>query len=127
MTTTLIALISTAPASSQAIATACSYLFRSLGSVLGLAGLAATFQQLLRIRLEAQLKGEHDAETIIRRVRESLDSIDALPEDIREVVRNVYAKSINTTLVIMTAISAGALVASCTLHFCPLPQLLHVK
>ncbi|KFZ01292.1 hypothetical protein V500_00807, partial [Pseudogymnoascus sp. VKM F-4518 (FW-2643)] len=51
VTTTLIALVACADPSNMAIVTACSYLFRSLGSVVGASLSAALIQQRLRYQL----------------------------------------------------------------------------
>ena len=109
----MIAIISNAAIADQAIATACSYLFRSLGSVLALAGLAAYFQQLLRIKLHEKLGSGDEADTIVRKVRESLTYLDNLPEEVRIVVRGTYKEAISSVFAVMIGICACALVSAC--------------
>ncbi|KAI4134394.1 MAG: hypothetical protein LQ347_001572 [Umbilicaria vellea] len=67
VTTSLIALISNASPADQAVATACSYLFRSLGSVVGLSISATVVQQSLRIQLRDRLRSGKDADNIVSR------------------------------------------------------------
>jgi hypothetical protein len=72
VTTTLIGLIANASHTDQAVATACSYLFRSLGSVFGLSVCATAFNTTLRKTLESALEGDKDAIEISERVRAGL-------------------------------------------------------
>ena len=112
VTTSLIALISNAAPADQAIATACSYLFRSLGSVLGLSVQSALFQALLRKNLEKRLTGDTDAAEIARRVRESLDFVRELSPLLQVKVRAAYGESVIAVFGSVIAISSGAMVAS---------------
>ncbi|KAL9004997.1 MAG: hypothetical protein Q9188_002211 [Gyalolechia gomerana] len=91
VTSSLIGLISNAAQTDQAVATACSYLFRTLGSVVGLALSATVVQQSLRNQLQDQLNSGEDAEEIAQRVRESLDYVKTLPPDMRQIVRECYS------------------------------------
>ncbi|KAJ5202097.1 uncharacterized protein N7498_006760 [Penicillium cinerascens] len=95
VTTTLIGLISNASFEDQAVVTACSYLFRSLGSVIGLSLSASVVQQLLRERLRSELQDSKDIEQIVNGVRESLDYIRGLDPDVAQIVRNCYGWSTN--------------------------------
>lgn len=91
VTSSLIGLISNAAQADQAVATACSYLFRTLGSVVGLALSATVVQQSLRNQLEDQLNNGDDAEEVVQRVRQSLDYIKTLPPEVRQIVRECYS------------------------------------
>ena len=113
VTSTLIALISNAAPEDQAIATACSYLFRSLGSVLGLSGLSAVVQQTLKGWLQDKLKSEHYAEDLVKKVRESLDFIRTLDPELQDIVRRAYGGAINTVFGVMIGIVSLALISSC--------------
>ncbi|KZT20836.1 MFS general substrate transporter [Neolentinus lepideus HHB14362 ss-1] len=91
ITTTLIALIANAGPEDQAIATAVSYLYRSLGSVMGISIGSTLVQDKLRNLLRKRLAGEDlDVEEIARRVRESLTYVDELQPRIRAIVRQSY-------------------------------------
>ena len=113
VTTTLISLIANAAPRDQAVATACSYLFRSLGSVVGMSIAATVVQQSLRNQLSKRLENGKDAEQIVRRVRKSLDVIKTLEPRIAEIVRQCYGKSTGYGFMVMTGIVACALISSC--------------
>lgn len=71
---------------------ACSYLFRALGSSIGVSAGSAVLQQVLRTQLAARL-GDDDndaARAIEERVRESLDYIRQLEPRVADVVRACY-------------------------------------
>lgn len=114
-TTTLIALIANAAPEDQAIATACSYLFRSLGSVVVLSLTASIIQQSLKNQLQEHLNSEKDAEEIVKRVRESLDYVRTLEPAVREAVRQCYASATRSGFVFVLAIGCCAMLASCEL------------
>lgn len=112
-TTTLIGLIANAAPEDQAVATACSYLFRSLGSVVILALSASVIQQSLRSQLQEQLSSGKDADEIVRRVRESLDYVKTLNPTVQEAVRQCYASSTRNGFVFMFGIACCGMVSSC--------------
>lgn len=113
VTTSLIALIANASPADQAVATACSYLFRSLGSVVGLSLSATVVQQSLRIQLRDRLKSGKDAEHIVNRVRQSLDYIKTLDPEAREIVRQCYGTATRAGFALMLGIVACAMLSSC--------------
>ncbi len=119
VTTSLIGLIANASPQDQAVATACSYLFRSLGSVVGLSLSATVVQQSLRNQLQDKLNSGKDAEDIVKRVRESLDYIRTLDPDVREVVRQCYGSATRHGFGLMLGIVSFAMLSSCT---CSLPS-----
>ena len=112
VTTTLISIIANAPPEDQAIATACSYLFRSLGSVVGLSISATVVQQSLRNQLRDKLNSGRDADEIVRKVRESLDVIKTLEPTVAEIVRKCYGTATSHGFMLMTGIVACALISS---------------
>lgn len=93
VTTTLIALIANATHEDQAVVTACSYLFRSLGSVMGVSLCATAANSALRAALTKDLGNGHDAEKIARKVRQSLQYVKTLEPEIAEIVMGCYARS----------------------------------
>ena len=115
VTTSLIGLIANAAQEDQAIATACSYLFRSLGSVIGVSLSATVIQQSLRQQLKDKLGSGKDAENIVRRVRESLKYLDQLDPSTREIVRRCYANATTAGFGVMIGIAAFAALSSCEL------------
>ena len=113
VTTSLIGLIANASTEDQAIATACSYLFRSLGSVLGLSLSATVVQQSLKTQLKDRLKSGRNAEQIVRRVRESLDYVKTLEPEVREVVEECYGVATRNGFCLMLIFAAFAMLSSC--------------
>ncbi|OJD33705.1 mfs multidrug transporter [Diplodia corticola] len=112
VTTTLIGLISNAAHADQAVATACSYLFRSLGSVFGVSIAATLVNQELRLRLARALGPGDEAARLAERVRESIEVIWSLPPEVQVVVRRCYAESTRVAFGLMIALVAGAAVAA---------------
>ncbi|TRM60766.1 hypothetical protein BD626DRAFT_503794 [Schizophyllum amplum] len=110
-TTSLISLIANAGPADQAIATAGSYLFRSLGQVTGLAIANTVLQNVLRKTLREKLHGQ-DVDEIVRRVRESLDYLEELGPEARGIVRYSYEHALNTAFWVM-ACSAGLALVTC--------------
>ncbi|KAL8420091.1 hypothetical protein RB594_003027 [Gaeumannomyces avenae] len=90
LTTTLVALISNAAQGDTAVVIACSYLFRSLGSAIGVSLMSALLQQVLRMQLAARLGDGDEAARIGERVRESLDFIKELGPELAAIVRDCY-------------------------------------
>ncbi|TFK33386.1 member of the major facilitator superfamily [Crucibulum laeve] len=111
ITTSLISLIANAGQADQAIATAVSYLFRSLGSVVGLSIGSTLVQDTLRSSLRAKLTGQ-DADEIVRRVRESLSYVDELDPITRAIVRCSYEQAIHVALWFSVIMGFFALLSS---------------
>ncbi|KAL4918942.1 hypothetical protein BDW62DRAFT_210117 [Aspergillus aurantiobrunneus] len=95
VTTTLISLISNATPEDQAVVTACSYLFRSLGSVIGLSLSSTVVQQVLRERLRYALRDNNDIDRIVDGVRQSLEFIKTLDPLVARTVRDCYGWATN--------------------------------
>ena len=116
VTSTLIGLIANASHDDQAIATACSYLFRSLGSVFGISMSATVANQALRNNLANELPRlglpEKEAAAIADRVRQSLAYLSQLKPDVRAVVVDCYAKSTTAAFAVQVVLLAGAAVSA---------------
>ncbi|KAH7871339.1 MFS general substrate transporter [Lentinula edodes] len=119
ITTSLVALIANAGPADQAAATAASYLFRSLGIVVGLSVASSLVQVTLRKELRRHLEG-HDIDEIVRQVRRSLDYIDQLNPSMRTVVRDSYEKAIHVTLWFSVSMTVCAAVCSLFIKVKPL-------
>lgn len=104
--------VSNATPEDQAVVTACSYLFRSLGSVIGLSLSSTVVQQLLRSRLRDALHDSKDIDRIVDGVRQSLDFIKTLDPAVGRVVRGCYGWATNKGFGFMVAIVFFALVSS---------------
>jgi predicted MFS family arabinose efflux permease len=112
VTTALIALISNAAPEDQAVTTACSYLFRSLGSVIGISLSSTVVQQSLRNHLIHDLGSGKEADKIVQKVRRSLEYIKTLEPEVREVVRRCYGHAVRDSFVLMIGIVFFATVSS---------------
>ncbi|CAG8034425.1 unnamed protein product [Penicillium olsonii] len=113
VTTTLIGLISNASYEDQAVVTACSYLFRSLGSVIGLSLSSTVVQQLLRDRLRTGLHDNKNIDQIVEGVRQSLDFIKTLDPTTAKIVRDSYGWSTNKGFAFMVVVVFFALLSGC--------------
>ncbi|THH10361.1 hypothetical protein EW145_g1391 [Phellinidium pouzarii] len=109
LTTTLIAIIANADPEDQAIATAISYLFRSLGSVLGISVGSTLVQNALRTNLRDRLtEKDIDVDSIVERVRTSLGSLTTLPPDIQVIVRSSYTEAVRSAFIFSLVLAVGA-------------------
>ncbi|KAE8399449.1 hypothetical protein BDV37DRAFT_275250 [Aspergillus pseudonomiae] len=104
VTSTLICLISNSTPEDQAVVTACSYLFRSLGSVIGLSLSSTVVQQILRGRLRSALRDSKDIDRIVDGVRQSLDFIKTLDPSVAKAVRGCYGWAMNKGFAFMIAV-----------------------
>ncbi|KAI1633730.1 MFS general substrate transporter [Biscogniauxia mediterranea] len=117
ITALLIAIIASVPrggaSSDVPVAIACSYLFRSLGSTLGISVTTAALQQALRLGLEKELDGDKErARAIEEAVRRSLDYVRQLEPHLADVVRRCYAAATRAAFVPAGVLAASALVAA---------------
>ncbi|KAI9862336.1 MAG: hypothetical protein M1813_004812 [Trichoglossum hirsutum] len=112
VTSSLVALIANAAAEDQAVAIAGSYLFRSLGSVIGVSLSATVVQESLRTHLRKALESGKEADEIVKHVRESLDYIKTLEPGVRDAVRNCYGKATQASFILSMVIAAGAAASS---------------
>jgi hypothetical protein len=94
------------------VVTACTYLFRALGSVFGVSMCATAFNQTLRKSLQAALKGDDDAAEIAERVRASLTFFKSLEPDLQAVVRDCYEQSTKAALGLSLGLVMGSAVSA---------------
>ncbi|KAJ5759010.1 hypothetical protein N7520_006166 [Penicillium odoratum] len=113
VTSTLVGLISNSTVEDQAVVTACSYLFRSMGSMIGVSLSSSVVQQLLRERLRSDLHDSKNIDEIVNGVRESLDYIKKLDPEIAKIVRNCYAWSTNKGFGFLTIVVFFAFFSAC--------------
>ncbi|KAI1078440.1 MFS general substrate transporter [Whalleya microplaca] len=113
ITTTLIAIIANAASEDMAVAIACSYLFRSLGTTLGISVSTAVLQQVLRTSLASALGGDRGrAAEIEEGVRQSLDYIRGLEPALAELVRSCYAVATQHAFIPVVAFAVCALLST---------------
>ncbi|KAJ3576364.1 hypothetical protein NP233_g456 [Leucocoprinus birnbaumii] len=111
ITTSLISLIANAGRADQAIATAVSYLFRSLGSVVGLSIGSTIVQSTLRSVLHRTLHGK-DTDEIAQKVRESLEYLKTLDPETQLIVRSAYGDAVHNVLIFSVSMAVAAMVSS---------------
>ncbi|KAI0446124.1 major facilitator superfamily domain-containing protein [Xylaria telfairii] len=110
--TTLIAIIVHTTPEDAAMAIAYSYLFRSLGTTIGVGISTATLQQMLRVNLEQELGGADRAREIEEKVRQSLDYIKTLDPDVMKVVQKCYAIATQWAFVPIAGFAVLAILSS---------------
>ena len=111
LTMTLLALISAVDPSEQAVVTSLSYVFRSTGSVVGLALASAVYQAVLEKDLWRKIGDQKNAADVIRIIKDSLDEIDRLPSQIQWAVRSSYMVALRATFTTSAAFAVMALVS----------------
>lgn len=111
ITTSVVSLIANVDKSDQAVGTAVSYFFRSLGSVIGLSIGSTLVQMSLQSTLRHTIQGK-DADEIARRVRKSLAYLNELDVETRATVRAAYATAIHSTQILSMALTFTAIVVS---------------
>ncbi|KAH8827603.1 MFS general substrate transporter [Flagelloscypha sp. PMI_526] len=121
ITTTLIAIIANAGPADQAIATAVSYLFRSLGMVIGTSIGSTLLQDILRSRLTEKLHGK-DIDEIITRVRESLAYLDELDPETRRIVVSSYQSALHGPFFFGIGITVLSIASTLFIKRVPLEQ-----
>lgn len=89
----------------QAVATACSFLFRSLGSAVGVSLVGVLIQHVLQMRLRSSLEFA-EADRILGSISQSLDTIKDLPPALRTVVRDYYGSGIQAGFAMCVALLA---------------------
>ncbi|KAI1302621.1 MFS multidrug transporter [Xylaria venustula] len=112
ITTTLVAMIANAATENTAVVIACSYLFRALGTTIGISVSMATLQQMLRMNLADKLGGADRAREIEEQVRLSLDYIRRLDPDVAATVRKCYGIATQWSLLPVTTFLILAIVSS---------------
>ncbi|KAJ6606035.1 MFS general substrate transporter [Mycena vulgaris] len=95
LTTTLLALIASVPRDDIPLATGISYLFRTMGQVLGVSLSATLTQTLLARNLRARIVGEGAADTIAK-ILDSTAYIHTLPADLQEKATTSWALALRT-------------------------------
>ncbi|KAI0660206.1 MFS general substrate transporter [Cubamyces menziesii] len=111
LTSTIVSLIANAGPEDQAIATAVSYLFRSLGSVIGLSVGTTLTQDFLRQSLRRRLSGSN-VDEIVKKVRESLEYLEQLEPAVREKVIHAYQDGLQAAFWFTVALSALTVLVS---------------
>lgn len=97
--------VSNVSAADQAVATACAFLFRSLGAAVGVSLVGTLIQNVLRMRLRASLEPQ-EADRIAEGIAQSFDFIEGLPPSLRAAVRDCYGAGIQAGFTMCVALLA---------------------
>ncbi|WVQ70843.1 hypothetical protein IAR50_000368 [Cryptococcus sp. DSM 104548] len=103
-TLTIVALIADVGSDHVAIATSLSYVFRTIGQVLGVSLSGALTQAVLERQLELKIQGP-DAEKIIAAIRESSQSIRYLEEPLKSIAILSYQKALHAVFICIVIMS----------------------
>lgn len=95
---TLMSVLATSPQNDQAVATSTLFLWRSLGSVIGVASSSLIVQNCLYYFLEKRVTGEGKRE-VIQKVRKSVTAIFDLPKQTQEQGQSFYMKKFLQALI----------------------------
>jgi hypothetical protein len=116
ITTTLIGLIAHASNEDQAVATACSYLFRSLGTTFGISMSATVANLVVRWSLDSELSKlglpPGEVSQIANGVRESLEYLRHLKASLRTVVAHCYAHGTTAAFTLELLLLIGCAISS---------------
>ncbi|KIR59281.1 multidrug resistance protein fnx1 [Cryptococcus bacillisporus CA1873] len=109
-TLTIVALIADVGPEHVAIATSLSYVFRTIGQVLGVALSGALTQAVLTGELKKRIQGPN-AEEIIASIRESSASIQYLPEPLKSAAIASYQKGLHAVFICTVVLSVITLLS----------------
>ncbi|KIR53336.1 multidrug resistance protein fnx1 [Cryptococcus gattii Ru294] len=109
-TLTIVALIADVGPEHVAIATSLSYVFRTIGQVLGVALSGALTQAVLTGELKKRIHGPN-AEEIIASIRESSASIQYLPEPLKSIAIASYQKGLHAVFICTLVLSVITLLS----------------
>ncbi|QSZ35569.1 hypothetical protein DSL72_008439 [Monilinia vaccinii-corymbosi] len=111
LTTTLLAIISAVSHEHHSVVTSASYAFRSTGSTIGITIASAVYQNILKTDLWEKFGDRPGAEDVIRKIRDSFDELNRLPEGWKEGVTESYMDSFRgvfLTAFLFAVLMAGA-------------------
>lgn len=107
LTVTLLALIAAVDHQHHAVVSSASYAFRSTGSAIGITIASAVFQNILDVKLQAQLGSQPGAADLINKLRNNLEEIHRVPREWKGTVTGVYMDALRC--VFLTTLGIGLL------------------
>ncbi|OAL34145.1 hypothetical protein AYO20_06600 [Fonsecaea nubica] len=96
----------------QAVSTSTVYLFRSMGTVWGVAASSTLLQNILAQQLPSALEGIPNKDELVDQIRHSVAVLDHLPPEVQSAARHVYYRALRYAYVANTAVAAVALVSA---------------
>ncbi|EPE24597.1 MFS general substrate transporter [Glarea lozoyensis ATCC 20868] len=116
MAATLVVVIVVASPEDQAVATACVYLYRQLGTTIGLAIISLVFRRVLASNLIDRLVDAPelglDTGEVLKGVSESLEYLDQLPIKGRIIVEAAYGKACRAVFLVCAGLAICAFISS---------------
>jgi MFS family permease len=112
LTVTLLAAISSVSHDHQAVVTSATYAFRSTGSTIGVTVASAVYQNLLLSSLHRRFDGFEGAEDEIRRIRDSLEELQHLPDGWSEGVYQAYGIALRGVFATGLALAVLGMIAA---------------
>jgi MFS family permease len=112
LTVTLLAAISSVSHDHQAVVTSATYAFRSTGSTIGVTVASAVYQNLLLSGLHRRFDGYEGAEDEIRRIRDSLEELQHLPDGWSEGVYQAYGIALRGVFATGLALAVLGMIAA---------------
>lgn len=110
LTVTLLAIIAAVDHDQQAVVTSASYAFRSTGATIGVTIASAAYQNILKEELWAKFGDREGAADVIKRIRDSFDEIQRLPEGWKQGVLDTYMDALRGVFLVATGVAVLALV-----------------
>ncbi|KAH8812130.1 major facilitator superfamily domain-containing protein [Xylogone sp. PMI_703] len=98
--------------SEQAVSTSIVYLFRSMGTVWGVAASSTIIQNVLASQLPIALSDVENKEKIIDDIRHSVTILQDLPSEVQSIARQVYFEALRYGFIGTTIIGAIALISA---------------
>ncbi|OQU96190.1 hypothetical protein CLAIMM_02303 [Cladophialophora immunda] len=96
----------------QAVSTSTVYLFRSMGTVWGVAASSTLLQNILAQQLPSALEGIPNKDELVDQIRHSVAVLDRLPPDVQSAARHVYYRALKYAYIANTAVAAVALLSA---------------
>jgi len=123
LTGTLIAIIASVDRTDMAVATGITYLFRTVGQVLGVS-LSGTIIQGVLVRELRQRLTDPGSEQLIDKIRHSTDLIRSLEPKIQHDAVESYKAALFMAFICQVVFGVAALISSLTIKEFPLPSTL---
>ncbi|OAP55700.1 hypothetical protein AYL99_09852 [Fonsecaea erecta] len=96
----------------QAVSTSTVYLFRSMGTVWGVAASSTLLQNILAQQLPSALGEIPNRDELVDQIRHSVAVLDRLPPDVQSAARQVYYRGLKYAYIANTAVAAIALLSA---------------
>jgi len=111
LTVTLLAVIAAVDHDQQAVITSATYAFRSTGSTIGITIASAVYQNILKTDLWSKFGDREGAADVIKRIRDSFDELNHLPDGWHQGVLDSYMDALRGVFLTATGLAVLALLS----------------